>query len=233
MKMQREAAREPLFRRRHHRRRHRAVGINFALPKPRLRVKRRRRHRTAPPRWAIPLAIGVGLALGWVTQSTSNLIAFLLVAGVIGGGVAYHYWLRWQWLRYSGIDEIDNMDGRTFERRLEVLFRDMGHQVQLTKETGDFGADLVVRRNGGVAVVQAKCFGPDRRVGIDAVQQVTGAVRYYNAREALVVTNREFTGAAVQLAASNNVVLWDRQVLVRLLGQQTRDQRRREQLGSD
>jgi Restriction endonuclease len=65
--------------------------------------------------------------------------------------------LVWDWgrLKRSGIEEIDRMDGRTFERRLAILFGRLGYQVEHVGRRGEYGADLIVRRDGKRTVVQA------------------------------------------------------------------------------
>ena len=64
-------------------------------------------------------------------------------------------------------------------------------------------------------VVQAKLRG--RTVGLAAVQQAAGARLHYGANRAMVVTNATFTPAARELAATNDVVLWDRDDIAREL----------------
>ena len=60
------------------------------------------------------------------------------------------------------------------------------------------GADLVVRQNGRVIVIQCKrCSSP---VGVNAVQEILGAKSFYQADETWVVTDSTFTKAARQLA---------------------------------
>src|SRR5688572_15871062 len=44
-------------------------------------------------------------------------------------------------LRATGIDDIDLMDGKAFEERLWLLFKDLGYTVQATQYRGDWGAD--------------------------------------------------------------------------------------------
>src|SRR5690348_1382015 len=48
--------------------------------------------------------------------------------------------------RSSGLSAIDSMTGTQFERRLEILFRDLGYAVRHTGRLGDFGADLVIEK---------------------------------------------------------------------------------------
>jgi restriction system protein len=115
----------------------------------------------------------------------------------------------------SGIVGIDSMSGREFEERVGLLFEDLGYEVIRTRSTGDFGADLLLERRDERVVVQAKRYGG--KVGIEAVQQVIGATRYYDAAQALVVTNSTCTPAASALAAAHDVELVERERLVGLL----------------
>src|SRR4051812_19552334 len=83
-------------------------------------------------------------------------------------------WLREQRrISRSGIEEIDQMDGHTFEQRMQVLFRDLGYRVQRTRRRGDYGADLVIELDGAKTVVQAKRW--TKTVGVKAVQEAVAA----------------------------------------------------------
>ena len=94
-----------------------------------------------------------------------------------------------------------------------VFFTAIG-AVQHVGRSGDFGADLVLRRGGEVVVAQCKRYG--RPVGVAAVQQVVAARSMYGARGAIVVTNATFTEAAKRLAAANGVRLMDRSAVAQL-----------------
>lgn len=48
----------------------------------------------------------------------------------------------------SGIAEIDKMDGRRFEVYLGHLFQMHGYSTEVTKASGDFGGDLVLKKEG-------------------------------------------------------------------------------------
>jgi restriction system protein len=115
-------------------------------------------------------------------------------------------------LRKSGIHEIDSMDGIQFEYYLKELFQSFGYKAQVTKSSGDFGADLILRKNERKIVVQAKRYS--NNVGIKAVQEISAATKYYKAHEGWVVSNSFFTKAAVELAATVNVRLIDRNKLI-------------------
>lgn len=114
-----------------------------------------------------------------------------------------------------GIEQIDTMTGREFERRLATLFQKMGYAVGETSASNDYGADLVLIYSGIKTVVQAKRW--NSLVGVSAVQEIHAARSYYHATHAIVVTNNWYTNQAKELAARAGVDLWDRDRLVNVL----------------
>lgn len=137
-----------------------------------------------------------------------SAIAALVVLGLPGA-------VRHSLVRRAGIAQVDEMSGDAFEERLAALFAALGYVVRRTGHAGDFGADLVVERDGRRAVVQAKRYRG--AVGIEAVQQAVGAASYYDAAGAIVATNSTCTPAARALALANDVELIERDALIRLL----------------
>ncbi len=136
--------------------------------------------------------------------------------------LAFRYGLPWlfaqhrkQRLAAAGIADIDTMDGLAFEQYLEVLFGKLGYKVQRTRYVGDYGADLIIQKDGTRTVVQAKRY--TKTVGIKAVQEAVAAKGMYGCTEAMVVTNSTFTRAAVELARANHVILWGRNRLVEVV----------------
>lgn len=115
-------------------------------------------------------------------------------------------------IRRSGIEEIDTMDGFQFEYYLVELFKQEGYSAIRTSDSGDFGADVILKKDGKKTVVQAKRYRSN--VGIKAVQEVIGALNFYKADEAWVVSNSDYTRAAKKLAKESNVKLVDRSELI-------------------
>jgi restriction system protein len=125
-----------------------------------------------------------------------------------------YFWERYQ-LAKSGIPEIDKMTGKTFEKRLEILFKKLGYQVTRTGKVNDDGADLIIEKDGLKTAVQAKRW--KGKVGKAALYEVLGGQRSYNCDKELVVTNSFFTNQAKEFAQKTNVELWDRKKLVKQL----------------
>jgi restriction system protein len=113
------------------------------------------------------------------------------------------------------IREIDIMDGFAFEHFLKPLFERQGFLAHVTQGSGDYGADLILRKGRKKYVVQAKRYSSN--IGVSAVQQVVAAINYYDDHGAIVVTNQYYTPAAVELAKVNGVKLIDRDSLAKML----------------
>lgn len=119
-------------------------------------------------------------------------------------------------LRQSGIAQIDKMTGTQFEEYLGLLFQQLGYDSKVTQASGDFGADVILKKNGHTIVVQAKRYKTN--VPIDAVQQVYAAAAHYKATGgAWVVSNSDYTPAAYKLAQSTRVRLINREQLIDLI----------------
>ena len=84
-----------------------------------------------------------------------------------------------------------------------------------TKASGDFGVDVLAYRDGISFAIQCKRYNYD--VGIEAVQQVYAGRAFYECHVAMVLTNQYFTPAARKLADKIGVVLWDRDMLEKML----------------
>jgi len=130
------------------------------------------------------------------------------------GKLAFQLWEK-QKLAKSGIADIDQMSGKTFEKYLEVLFEKLGYRVERTRYIGDYGADLVTAKDGVKTVIQAKRY--KSKAGVKAIQEAVAAKGYYDCSKAMVVTNSFFTLQAIELARRNQVELWDRNKLVSAL----------------
>lgn len=119
-------------------------------------------------------------------------------------------------LRQSGIHEIDHMSGLDFEKRLALLFRDLGYEAEVTKATGDRGADVVIEKEGVKIVVQAKRY-KGHHVNPVAISRIHSAKTIYHADRAMVVTNSWYTPQARDEAKALGVELWDRSKLIKML----------------
>ncbi|MEK3867707.1 restriction endonuclease [Paenibacillus sp. FSL H7-0716] len=116
------------------------------------------------------------------------------------------------------IQDIDRMeDGTDFEEYLYRLFLALGYiDAYKTQGSRDFGSDLVFTdREGYRNVVQAKRYS--NPVGLGAVQEVYGSMRYYRAKKSMVISSNQYTSACEELAGYNAVKLHNRSDLINIM----------------
>lgn len=100
------------------------------------------------------------------------------------------------------------MDGKKYEYKVAGYLRRRGfRKVRVTKASNDYGVDVIAYKRRQKYAVQCKYYS--KPVGVHAVQQVVGGMRYYDCDRAIVVTNNSFTRQAYELAEKNDVILID------------------------
>ncbi|MDT5132453.1 MAG: restriction system protein, partial [Mycobacterium sp.] len=164
----------------------------------------------------------LGAALACVAAVLTFVAAHheMLWAGLIADGLVFAAWAGlpyWAEARHearylrSGLREIDTMTGDDFEHYVAAKLRAAGYRVAATRATGDFGVDLIARKGKERIAVQCKRHG--RRIGAAAVQQVVAGSRLHGCTSTMVVSNQEFTPAAIELAHVHSCQLVGRQQL--------------------
>lgn len=144
-------------------------------------------------------------------QETFN---FIFIISVIAIALIL---LKRRTIKNWNMRRIDKCTGEEFERYLCLKFIQQGYRVRHTGKSGDFGADIVLYQDNPKKkiIVQAKRYR--NSVNQDAIREVFAAKNHYKADECWVVTNSTFTKAAEVLAKDNNVKLFDRRYIYRLL----------------
>lgn len=96
--------------------------------------------------------------------------------------------------------------GLEYERYVAQSLKTSGcENVEVTPASGDFGADIIFRKNGAKVCAQCKLYS--KPVGISAVQEVIGAKAHYKCAAAMVITNSTFTEKAEEFAGKAKVSL--------------------------
>ena len=176
--------------------------------------------------WGSLVALVVIFILFVVGLGAVVIVAFLIA---IFGAVAYlihKFWVGpWQQeknerekaesLLYFQADNIDHLTGDDFEELLKNVFTVLRYDVQITKKTGDQGADLILSKDGRKISVQAKRYG--KTVGNKAIQEVYSSIQFYETGEAWVITTSDFTKGAIELARKTGVKLYNRYKTINLI----------------
>jgi HJR/Mrr/RecB family endonuclease len=129
-------------------------------------------------------------------------------------------------MRFLTMDDVDRMDGFSFEVLCCVIWGKRGFQASVTpKRGGDGGIDMVAllpSKEG--ELVQCKSSVSDT-IGWDAIKEVTAGAARYQTRfpgtrfKKVAVTNQGFTSGAVAQAKANLVHLVTRTELEQMLGE--------------
>ena len=142
----------------------------------------------------------------------TNEQIFLCLLAAAALTVSLFLFLRWvnRRSRASG-NAMDEMEGHDFEFFCADLLREAGFEdVEVTRGSGDFGADILCEKDGVTYAVQCKCY--ESIVGVHAVQEAYAAV----------MTNRSFTDPARVCAQRLKVLLWDREHLEKMMDASSR-----------
>ena len=148
---------------------------------------------------------------GWIKEGFLLIPAF---AAVLAGILLYLYLRRRRRNFYPS--EIDDMEGHDFEYFCADLLKKSGFlDVEVTRGSGDNGADILAEKDGVTYAVQCTCYhGP---IGVKAVQEAHAGRDYYDRMVGAVLTNQYFTAPAVEAAAKLKILLWDRGYLEQMM----------------
>ncbi|WP_123106176.1 restriction endonuclease [Acidithiobacillus sulfuriphilus] len=147
-----------------------------------------------------------------LTKSRSFLsLVVIFVIMIISLFIARWYWRCRQKsqiraaLLTAGTTNPMQLTPEEYERFCAVLLENHGWRTELTKKSGDYGADIIASNGNQRMVIQCKQWS--KSVGIKAVQEAHSAGAYYNASIVAVVATTKYTPAAKDMARSIGVRL--------------------------
>ena len=143
-----------------------------------------------------------------------NKIEYIYLAAIIAAFVAVliiGFFLRRKFRKYQPVQ-----DGLEFEVLCTQILTAKGYEnVELTPTTGDYGVDIFAEKDGVRWAFQCKYY--TNPVGVRAVQEIYSGRDFYHCMVGVVMTNSRFTKNAVTLANELNILLWDGNMLDKLL----------------
>lgn len=117
------------------------------------------------------------------------------------------------------LKELASLNAETFEEFVAELFEALGFEVDRVGGSGDEGADLRLRREGLLAVVQCKYSQGKAVVGSPDLQKFLGTIHHTGSHKGYFVTTRTFSLAAEKFVADHPIELIDGPRLVELVQQ--------------
>lgn len=125
--------------------------------------------------------------------------------------------------RYLTMDDVDRLDGDSFETFCCLIWEKRGFQASVTpKRGGDGGIDVIAFKGREGELLQCKS-SKSSELGWDAIKEVVAGAARYQARfrgtrfRRVAVTNQDFTRGARDQAEANQVELITRRRLEELL----------------
>jgi hypothetical protein len=172
-----------------------------------------------------------GLFLGFIYwQGSEPILLFprpmnhLLFGGlgIISGGVSIagliHQWRksRIKLADARTLEALLALSPEGFERLVAELFISYGHQAEVAGGISDHGVDVIVQSAQGEKwVVQCKRYAGS--VGEPVVRDLFGTLQHEEAQRAYLVTTGSFTAQAQAWAKGKPIVLYDGELLVKLI----------------
>lgn len=120
---------------------------------------------------------------------------------------------EWKFIEVDLENNFHKLSPAEFEKVIGDLFKKMNYDVRRTPVSGDYGADIIVKKDYITIVVQCKKYDVNNKVGAPEVQRTLGSMHRYNASKAILVTTSEFTKQARTQALKAPIDLWDRKKL--------------------
>lgn len=112
-------------------------------------------------------------------------------------------------IELSTLEEVDEMDDESFETWCISQLKRLDYRdFKIVPIVGDQGADLVASKSHKRYAI--KCKRHFTAVGVDTVEEVYSAQKYYNCDAAIIMTNSTFTNDAIELAKRLGIKLIDR-----------------------
>lgn len=102
-----------------------------------------------------------------------------------------------------------NISHFQFEEFIARLFNKMGYEAYATKKTGDYGIDVVAKKDKEIIAIQCKQNQIGNNVGNIIVQNTLGSMWKIKANKSIIITTSDFTIQAKIQAREAPVELWN------------------------
>lgn len=102
-----------------------------------------------------------------------------------------------------------------FEHFVAKLFNSMGYEAQATSRTGDYGVDVIAKKDAEIIAIQCKKYQEGNNVGNQEVQRLLGAMLFKDlkADRGIIITTSDFTRQAGIQAEDNPIELRNKTIL--------------------
>ena len=147
------------------------------------------------------------------TSTFVPILTIIVIISIMGSStlVWYSYLTERRKVRAFTLSHIDTLKGEEFERYLGEVLKTQGYTVAYTKQSGDFGTDIVAMQGNDRYSIQVKRY--NHSVNRSAISDAVAGMAYYHCNKCMVITTNYFTKQAIEFAQANNCELIDRDTL--------------------
>lgn len=105
--------------------------------------------------------------------------------------------------------DISDMDSDEFEQAVGEIWENRGYDANVTKGSGDRGADVIAHKPNEQVIIEAKKWSEQNKVGRPVVHKLAGAQQDHGADRAVIVTTSDFTDEAEDSADEIGIEYWN------------------------
>jgi hypothetical protein len=155
-----------------------------------------------------------------VTAIIVSILFYFILFFTVGDIIGMGEYSKYNYLNNKDVievlKEIDLMDGWKFEEYIAFLLQQLGfYDIIVTSKSGDYGADVIASKDNIKYAFQCKRF--ESKIGPKPIGEVLRGMNKYKCDKGVVITNNYFTKQAETEGTLNNVELWDREYLAKLI----------------
>lgn len=102
-----------------------------------------------------------------------------------------------------------SLSGRHFEIELANLFRSKGFKVNITKQGGDGGIDLIIKNSKDNYSIGVQCKAHRKKIPPYVARDLLGTIKSFKFEKGFLITLEGGTTGTVDFCKRNDILIWD------------------------
>lgn len=102
-----------------------------------------------------------------------------------------------------------SLSGRNFEIELANLFKSKGFKVNITKQGGDGGIDLIIKNSKSDYTIGIQCKAHRKKIPPYVARDLLGTIKSFKYEKGFLITLEGGTTGTIDFCKRNNILIWD------------------------
>lgn len=102
-----------------------------------------------------------------------------------------------------------NLSGRMFEIELANLFKSKGFDVNISKQGGDGGLDLILRNKDRSYIIGVQCKAHRSKISPHVARDLLGTIKSFKFDKGYLITLEGGTIGTIEFCKRNDIIIWD------------------------